>query len=226
MAVRAELATAKLYQPRPIRLEVSPGLTPYPEAVTQMERLAAAIANDGAPECLWFVEHPPIYTAGTSAKPADLVAPDRFPVYQTGRGGQYTYHGPGQRVAYVMLDINSRGRDVRSFVAGLELTVILALRQFKIHGEVRENRVGIWVRHQTGEDKVAAIGIRIRKGVSFHGLAINVSPDLSHFDGIVPCGVTEHGVTSFAKLGLPMTMGDVDAALIQAFSTVFGPITK
>ncbi len=226
MAERATIDIGKLFLPRPIRLEVSAGLTPYPEAVARMEQHVAATADDGAPEQLWLVEHPPLYTAGTSAKPADLVSPDRFPVYQTGRGGQYTYHGPGQRVAYVMVDLRQRGMDVRAFVAGLEQTIIDALQVFGIVGETREDRVGIWVRHTTGEDKIAAIGIRVRKGVTFHGLAINVSPDLSHFDGIVPCGVTEHGVTSFAKLGISVSMPELDNALINAFSATFGPIAK
>jgi lipoyl(octanoyl) transferase len=211
--------------------EISEGLTDYAQAVARMEARAAAIAAGDAPELIWLVEHPPLYTAGTSAKPADLVAPDRFPVYETRRGGQYTYHGPGQRVAYVMLDLNQRGRDVRAFVKQLEAWVIATLDSFNVKGEIREGRVGVWVQRPekppqpTGapaEDKIAAIGIRLRKWVSFHGLSINVEPDLEHFSGIVPCGITQHGVTSLVDLGLPVTMADVDEALGQSFDRVFG----
>lgn len=208
----------------------SQGLTDYDTALITMEARAAAIAKGEADELIWLVEHPPLYTAGTSAKIEDLVQPDRFPVYNTRRGGQYTYHGPGQRVAYAMLDLNKRGRDVRKFVHNMETWVIAALAEFNVKGEIREGRVGVWVERDdkpltiTGkpaEDKIAAIGLRIRKWVSFHGLSINVEPDLSHFDGIVPCGITEYGVTSLVDLGLPVTMDDVDVALRSAFDDVF-----
>ncbi len=210
---------------------ISNGLTDYDEAVSFMETRAAAIHAGEAKECIWLVEHPPLYTAGTSAKVEDLTDPDRFPVYDTKRGGQYTYHGPGQRVAYVMLDVAKRGKDVRCFVRDLEKWVIETLDQFNIKGEIRDGRVGVWVVRNdkpktiTGadaEDKVAAIGIRLRKWVSFHGISINVEPDLEHFTGIVPCGITEHGVTSLVDLGLPVTMDDVDVALQKAFGEVFG----
>jgi len=209
---------------------ISPGLTPYEEAVERMEERAAAIAEGRADELIWLVEHPPLYTAGTSAKPADLADPDRFPVYETRRGGQYTYHGPGQRVVYVMLNVGARGRDVRRFVARMEDWVIATLAEFNVRGERREGRVGVWVVRDdrpltaTGEkpeDKIAAIGVRLRKWVSFHGLSINVEPDLSHFSGIVPCGIREHGVTSLVDLGLPVTMHDVDVALRRTFDEVF-----
>lgn len=202
------------------------GLTGYDEAVAFMEARAAAIAEGTAEEAVWLVEHPPLYTAGTSAKPADLTDPDRFPVYDTKRGGQYTYHGPGQRVAYVMLNVAERGRDVRCFVRDLEGWIIAALAEFNVRGEVRAGRVGVWVERpdkprnidgSVREDKVAALGIRLRRWVSFHGLSINVEPDLSHFDGIVPCGIREHGVTSLVDLGLPVTMADVDTALRRTF---------
>jgi lipoyl(octanoyl) transferase len=224
MADRA-LLNRSVYHKDPVRVEVTLGQLPYPDAVKRMEAEADAISQDRSTELVWLVEHPPIYTAGTSAKPTDLIASNRFPVFQSGRGGQYTYHGPGQRVMYVMLDLRKRGQDVRAFVAGMERLIIGSLKDFGIHGEVREDRVGVWVRHASGEDKIAAIGIRVRKGVSFHGLAINVSPDLSHFEGIVPCGVVEHGVTSFERLGLLTKMRELDAALLRTFSTVFAPIT-
>ncbi len=191
-----------------------------------MEREAGAIARGAAPERVWLLEHPPLYTAGTSAKSTDLLEPDRFPVFQTGRGGQYTYHGPGQRVAYVMLDLTRRGQDVRAFVAGLEQWLIATLASFNINGERREDRVGVWVRRGDREDKIAAIGIRVRRWVTFHGISLNVDPDLSHYDGIVPCGVSGHGITSLADLGLSVTMTDVDIALKYSFSTIFGAITK
>lgn len=203
---------------------VSPGLVGYPQAVEAMEARAAAIAEGRAGELVWLLEHPPLYTAGVSSKAADLLTPGRFPVFQTGRGGQYTYHGPGQRVAYVMLDLTRRERDVRAFVAALEAWVIESLAAFNVRGEVRQGRVGVWVEHQGREDKIAAIGVKLRKWVSFHGISLNVEPDLSHFDGIVPCGVTEHGVTSLVDLGLPVTMDEADAALRSAFETVFGPV--
>jgi len=207
------------------------GLTDYEAAVAFMEDRAAAIAEGRAEECIWLVEHPPLYTAGTSARPADLVDPDRFPVHTTKRGGQYTYHGPGQRVAYVMLDVGRRGRDVRCFVRDLERWVIATLDTFNIKGEVRPGRVGVWVERPEKpprpdgtprEDKIAAIGIRLRKWVSFHGISLNVDPDLKHFSGIVPCGISDHGVTSLVDLGLPVTMADLDVALRQTFEASVG----
>jgi lipoyl(octanoyl) transferase len=200
---------------------VAPALTPYPEAVACTEERAAAIADGRARELVWLVEHPPIYTAGTSAKDSDLIDA-RFPVFKTGRGGQFTYHGPGQRVGYVMLDLKRRGGDVRGFVRDLEEWLIRALAQFNVKGERREGRVGIWVRRGAREDKIAALGVRVRRWVTFHGVSINVDPDLSHFDGIVPCGIREHGVTSLTDLGLPVSMADVDVALRQSFADVFG----
>lgn len=208
----------------------SPGLTDYADAVASMERRAAQIRAGEAAELVWLVEHPPLYTAGTSARPEDLLEPARFPVHKTGRGGQYTYHGPGQRVAYVMLDLERRGRDLRGFVARLEDWLIAALARFNLTGERRAGRVGIWIdRGRLGgppgrEEKIAAIGIRVRRWVSYHGVALNVEPDLSHFEGIVPCGIREHGVTSLVDLGLPVTMEDADTALRTAFEEVFGPL--
>jgi lipoyl(octanoyl) transferase len=204
--------------------EVSEGLVPYPQALARMDAEVKAIAHEGASERIWLLEHPPLYTAGTSANAADLVSPDRFPVFETGRGGQYTYHGPGQRVAYAMLDLKRRGGDVRAFVAGLEQWIIDTLDCFNVKGERREDRVGVWVRRGNREDKIAAIGIRVRHWVTFHGISINVDPDLSHFDGIVPCGIRQHGVTSLVDLGLPVTMADLDVALKAAFGKTFGDI--
>ena len=202
--------------------KVSDGPVPYPEAVAAMEARAAAIAEGMAGEQIWLLEHPPIYTAGTSANDADLLDP-RFPVFRTGRGGQYTYHGPGQRIGYVMLDLKRRKPDVRAFVFDLEQWLIETLAQFNVRGERREGRVGIWVARDGGrEDKIAALGVRIRRWVTFHGVALNVAPDLTHFAGIVPCGVSRHGVTSLADLGLAVTMADVDVALQQAFRKTFG----
>lgn len=208
----------------------SEGYVPYPDALAFMEARVQAILDGRAPECVWLLEHPPLYTAGTSARTEDLVSPDRFPVYDARRGGQYTYHGPGQRVVYVMLDLNKRGRDIRAFVKNLEMWVIGTLSAFNVTGEIREGRVGVWVprpekpRNPDGtvaEDKIAAIGIRMRKWVSFHGISINLDPDLEHFSGIVPCGISEHGVTSLVDLGLPVVMSDLDVALKVAFETVF-----
>ncbi|MBP1805414.1 lipoyl(octanoyl) transferase LipB [Rubellimicrobium aerolatum] len=213
----------------------SEGLVPYPEALAFMEARAEAIAKGEAPETVWLLEHPPLYTAGTSARPEDLTDPGRFPVFEARRGGQYTYHGPGQRVAYVMLDLNQRGRDVRRFVRDLEGWVIDALAEFGVRGERREGRVGIWVTRpdkapnpdgSAREDKIAAIGIRLRRWVSFHGIGINVEPDLSHFDGIVPCGIRGHGVTSLVDLGLPVSMGDLDAALRRTFDRRMGAVPE
>ncbi len=195
----------------------------YPEAVAAMEARVAEIRAGRAPELVWLLEHPPLYTAGTSADDADLVDPGRFPVYRTGRGGQYTYHGPGQRVAYVMLDLQRRGGDLRRYVHDLEDWLIRALARFNVKGERREGRVGIWIAREEGrEDKIAAIGVRVRRWVTYHGVALNVDPDLDHFEGIVPCGVREHGVTSLVDLGLPVTLADADVALRAAFEEVFG----
>ncbi len=208
---------------------VSPGLVDYEAAVAAMEARAAAIANGEATELIWLLEHPPLYTAGVSAKEHDLLAPDRFPVFRTGRGGQFTYHGPGQRVAYVMLDLRERGRDVTKFVTDLERWIIGALEAFNVKGEIREGRVGVWVERKgpgwAREDKIAAIGVRLRKWVSFHGIAFNVEPDLEHFSGITPCGISapQYGVTSLVDLGLPVTMSDADAALRSSFHRIFGP---
>ena len=198
----------------------------YPEAVAAMEARAAAIADGQATELVWLLEHPPLYTAGVSAHDGDLLEPGRFPVHRTGRGGQFTYHGPGQRVAYVMLDLNRRGRDVRAFVRGLEQWIIGALGEFGVPADVREGRVGVWVERKgagwSREDKIAAIGVKVRRWVSFHGISLNVEPDLSHFGGIVPCGIQEHGVTSLVDLGVPATMDEADEALRASFRRVFG----
>ena len=208
---------------QPIEWRVSDELVPYDEALAFMEARVAAIRAGEAPECVWLLEHPPLYTAGTSAKPEDLLWPDRFPVYQTGRGGQFTYHGPGQRVAYVMLDLKKRGADIRAFVHDLEEWLIRTLARFTVKGERRDGRVGIWVERGMGrEDKVAAIGVRVRHWVTFHGVALNVDPELSHFQGIVPCGITQYGVTSLWDLGNTPTMDDVDCALMAAWGEVFG----
>ena len=220
---------------RPVEWCVAACPVQYPDAIALMEARATDIAEGRAPELVWLLEHPPIFTAGTSSRREDLLTPDRFPVYPTGRGGQYTYHGPGQRIAYVMLDVRARARrrdsngqmtgDVRAFVTLLERWIIDALAAFNVRGETRSDRVGVWVRRpEKGpevEDKIAAIGIRIRRWVSFHGLAINLEPDLEHFSGIVPCGIREHGVTSLVDLGLPVTMHDLDVALESAFRNCF-----
>lgn len=229
------LMTPRLERP-PIEWRVSDGLTPYEEAVAFMEDRAETIASGEAAEQVWLVEHPPIYTAGTSARDADLKDP-RFPVHKTGRGGQFTYHGPGQRVAYVMLDLKRRRPDLRAFVAALEDWLIATLTAFNVAGERREDRVGVWVRRpdkprgtngEIAEDKIAAIGVRIRRWVSFHGVALNVEPDLAHFSGIVPCGVSAAhlGVTSLVDLGRPVTMAEVDAVLAREFEPIFGKIAK
>ena len=213
-----------------VEWKIEPGLTPYAHAVEVMEARAAAIASGTAPELIWLVEHPPLYTAGTSAKMSDLTDPDRFDMFESKRGGQFTYHGPGQRIAYVMLDVGARGRDVRNFVCQMENWVIATLAEFNVTGEHREGRVGVWVTRPEKpalpdgtprEDKIAAIGVRLRKWISFHGLSINVEPDLSHYDGIVPCGIRDHGVTSLVDLGLPVTMDDVDVALRRTFEPAF-----
>lgn len=220
---------------RAVEWRISNALVPYPAAVAFMEARAAEIAEGRAPEQIWLLEHPPIYTAGTSAKPADLKDP-RFPVHSAGRGGQYTYHGPGQRVAYVMLDLRSRRPDVRAFVAALETWIIATLAEFNVAGERREDRVGVWTPRpdrpggfdgSSAEDKIAAIGVRLRRWVSLHGVSLNVEPDLSHFSGIVPCGVASahYSVTSLVDLGRPVTMNDVDLALRRQFEAIFGPTT-
>ena len=209
---------------------LTPGLTDHPQAVAFMEARAAAILDGSAPETIWLVEHPPLYTAGTSARAQDLTDPNRFRVHSTGRGGQYTYHGPGQRVVYVMLDLNRRGRDVRAFVQALEAWVIDSLADFGVRGEIRDGRVGVWVARpdkaplpsgEMREDKIAAIGIKLRRWISFHGLAVNVDPELTHYAGIVPCGISGHGVTSLVDLGMPVGMGDLDTALRVNFTRHF-----
>ncbi len=216
--------------PPAIAWALSQGRIDYERAVSAMEARAAAIHEGAAGEMAWLLEHPPLYTAGVSAKAEDLVAPGRFPVYRSGRGGQYTYHGPGQRVVYVMLDLRRRSRDVSAYVRSLEHWLIAALARFNVEAFVREGRVGVWVDApreraggRSGEAKIAAIGVRLKRWVSFHGVALNVEPDLEHFSGIVPCGIREHGVTSLVELGLPVSMDEVDAALRAAFHEVFGP---
>ncbi|MDY0885857.1 lipoyl(octanoyl) transferase LipB [Dongia soli] len=214
-------------KPRKVDWRISDELVPYPTAIAEMEARVAAIGASEANEQVWLLEHPPLYTAGTSARRSDLLVADRFPVYPTGRGGQYTYHGPGQRVAYVMLDLRQRGQDLRRYVHDLEDWVIRSLNRFNIRGERRDGRVGIWVVDGKREDKIAAIGVRVRRWVTYHGIAINVEPDLSHFSGIVPCGIRETardplGVTSFAKLGQIVSLPEVDMVLKETFYEVFG----
>jgi len=236
MTIRATLPQVS-FLPRdgsqPVEWRIERGLTDYQHALSVMEERAAAISDDTANEQIWLVEHPPLYTAGTSAVGTDLLTPNRFPVHRAGRGGEYTYHGPGQRVVYVMLDLKRRRQDVRAFVAALEDWVIATLARFNVRGERRDDRVGVWVVRSErpplpdgspAEDKIAAIGIRLRRWVSFHGIAINVEPDLEHFSGIVPCGVTGHGVTSLVDLGLPVTMADLDIALKASFAEIFGAV--
>ena len=211
---------------RPVDWAVSAEPVSYAAAVAAMESRVAAIAAGEASELVWLLEHPPLYTAGTSAKPGDLLMPDRFPVHTTGRGGEYTYHGPGQRVAYVMLDLTRRGRDARKFVCNLERWLIASAAAFGVEAGTRDGRVGVWVERGDGrEDKIAAIGVRLRRWVSFHGIAFNVAPDLSHFGGITPCGISNplYGVTSLADLGIKASMADFDSALHLAFNEVFGP---
>jgi lipoyl(octanoyl) transferase len=212
---------------RTVEWEVSPGLVDYPGAVSRMERLAASIARSEHPEQVWLLEHPPLYTAGTSARDEHLLDPGRFPVFRTGRGGQFTYHGPGQRVAYVMLDLNRRGRDVRAFVRMLEEWLIRTLADIDITAASRGGRIGLWVQRPNAaagvEDKIAAIGIRLHRWVSFHGISLNVAPDLSHYSGIVACGIASHGVTSLRELGSTVSMAEVDTILRRQFEAVFGP---
>ena len=226
------MSTAQSASPGPpVEWRIEPGLVGYEDAVAAMERRVAAIRNSDAAELVWLLEHPPLYTAGTSAQEQDLLTPGRFPVYRSGRGGQYTYHGPGQRVAYVMLDLKRRRPDLRAYVHDLEDWLIAALARFNVTGERREGRVGIWVdraRHDTAqpagrEDKIAAIGVRVRRWVSYHGISLNVDPELEHFAGIVPCGISDQGVTSLVDLGLPVTLPDVDVALRASFQEIFGP---
>jgi lipoyl(octanoyl) transferase len=205
----------------PVEWKISDRPVSYPDALAAMDARAAAIAGGTAGEQVWLLEHPPIYTAGTSAKDSDLIEA-RFPVYRTGRGGQFTYHGPGQRVGYAMLDLKTRTPDVRAYVRDLEQWLIETLAQFNVKGERREGRVGIWVSRGMREDKIAALGVRIKRWVTLHGVALNVEPDLTHFSGIVPCGVTAHGVTSLADLGIAVSMADVDVALKQSFNKIFG----
>ena len=217
--------TKRLAQPVDWIVSLAP--VGYPSAVTAMEERVAAIAEGRANEAIWLLEHPPVYTAGTSARPEDLIDASRFPVYATGRGGQYTYHGPGQRIAYAMLDIKARGGDVRAFVGQLEAWLIETLAVFGVEGCLREGRVGVWVVHDgvggaIREDKIAALGIRVRRGVTFHGVSLNVAPDLSHFSGIVPCGIADYGVTSLKDLGITATMSEVDGALRSRFEALFG----
>lgn len=220
----------KTSSPLPVQVEwrISDRPVDYVDAVAEMEARAAAIHHGEAPELVWLLEHPPLFTAGTSAREEDLLTPDRFPVHRTGRGGQFTYHGPGQRVAYVMLDLKQRRQDVRCYVHALEEWLINTLAEFNVAGERRAGRVGIWVpRTDRGtperEDKIAAIGVRIKRWVTLHGVALNVAPDLGHFDGIVPCGIAQHGVTSLEDLGLPISMADADVALRKTFEASFGP---
>ena len=210
---------------------ISRGLTSYPDALAHMENRVEAILAGEKPEQIWLVEHPPMFTAGTSARKGDLKDPDMFDVFESRRGGEYTYHGPGQRVAYAMLDLNKRGKDVRAYVSKLEAWVIATLAEFNVQAGSREGRVGVWVDRperpslldgRDAEDKIAAIGVRIRRWVTFHGISINVEPELDHYTGIVPCGISDYGVTSLVDLGIPATMGDLDAALERSFADVFG----
>jgi lipoyl(octanoyl) transferase len=217
--------TAKKMTAQPFEWIVSDSVVPYAEALSFMEQRAAEIAEGTASECVWLLEHPPTYTAGTSAKSEDLLTPDRFPVFETGRGGQYTYHGPGQRVGYVMLNLKERGPDVRGFVHNLEEWLIQTLAAFNVKGERRDDRVGVWVSRPeialNKEDKIAAIGVRVRKWVTFHGVSLNIDPDLGHFSGIVPCGVSEHGVTSLEDLGHIASSAEVDIVMKQKFEEIF-----
>ena len=228
----AEPLSAPLIRDYEIAAEwaVSTGYVDYGAAVAAMEARVAAIAEGRAPELVWLLEHPPLYTAGVSARDGDLLDAGRFPVHRTGRGGQFTYHGPGQRVAYVMLDLNRRGKDVRGFVRGLERWLIGALDSFGVEAGIRDGRVGVWVERKgpgwSREDKIAAIGVKVRRWVSFHGISLNVEPDLDHFGGIVPCGISDHGVTSLVDLGVLATLDEADAALKTSFNAVFGPVIE
>jgi len=217
--------------PAALEWRISDAPVAYPDAVAEMEARAAAISAGEAAEQVWLLEHPPLYTAGTSAQAADLIAPERFPVFRAGRGGQYTYHGPGQRIAYLMLDLNRRGPDLRRYVSALEDWIIATLARFAVKGERRPDRIGVWVARpdrpplpdgSVAEDKIAAIGIRVRRWVTFHGISLNVDPELEHYSGIVPCGISGYGVTSLADLGIPVSMPEVDAVLKAEFETIFG----
>ncbi len=214
----------------PVRWRIAERPVGYEDAVAEMERQAALIAEGKADELVWLVEHPPLYTAGTSAKESDLVAPNALPVFASGRGGQYTYHGPGQRIGYLMLDLRRRRPDLRAYVAALEAWLIASLDRFGVTGERREDRVGVWVRRPDrgagAEDKIAAIGVRVRRWVTLHGVSLNVEPDLSHYAGIVPCGVRDHGVTSLADLGRVVSMAEVDMAMRETFEEIFGPTAR
>lgn len=204
---------------------VAPAPVTYPDAIAVMEDRVAAIRSGSAAELVWLLEHPPLYTAGTSARPEELLVPDQFPVFASGRGGRYTYHGPGQRVAYVMLDLNQRGADVRAYVCALESWIIATLKQLGIRAERRQGRIGIWIVNGAGDEaKIAAIGVRVRRWITYHGIAINVVPNLSHFNGILPCGIADHGVTSLHALGLNISLDDLDCVLHQAFVNIFGPV--
>ncbi|MCZ2158273.1 lipoyl(octanoyl) transferase LipB [Bartonella sp. 220] len=216
----------------PVEWKISHNLVEYPEALCYMQKRVEDILEKNAREQVWLLEHPSLYTAGTSANKKDLLTPDVFPVYEAGRGGEFTYHGPGQRIAYIMLDLKRRKQDIRAFISALEEWIIQTLAKFNIKGERREDRVGVWIKRSNfpstqnniaSEDKIAAIGIRVRKWVSFHGVSINIHPNLAHYAGIIPCGITKHGVTSFLDLGVPVTMDDIDIALQQAFEQIFGP---
>ena len=227
--MRDSKSTAPLQAPPPdtaplnaVEWRIEPAPIAYPRAVAEMEARVAGIRAGENPEMVWLLEHPALFTAGTSARPADLTGLIDLPVFETGRGGEYTYHGPGQRIAYVLLDLKARGPDVRAYVGQLEAWLIATLAEFGVAGERRADRVGVWVRDGSGEAKIAAIGVRIRRWVSYHGVSLNVAPELDHYRGIVPCGIREHGVTSLAALGVTATMADVDAALRRTFDDIFG----
>jgi lipoyl(octanoyl) transferase len=210
-----------------VEWETAPMLVPYPQALADMEQRAADIADGRQPERIWLLEHHPLYTAGTSAKPSDLIQPNKLPIFNAGRGGEYTYHGPGQRIAYVQLNLANRGRDVRCFVSNLESWIIAMLADFGLTGQRRAGRVGVWIEDEAGHDfKIAAIGVRVRRWVTLHGISINISPNLEHFSGIVPCGISKHGITSFQKLGINVAMPEIDAALTKNFPYIFETVRQ